>query len=125
MVRPSSTNAIRAFAGKGNLMAIAPARPRAGQKATARTSDRRKRAAKLAQPNRPFARAQRKFLRAFPGGFRDETYLDWERNYKWTAHQRWRESLDEAEFRRLLGAKAFEEIARRASAIESRTNLLF
>ena len=25
-------------------------------------------------------RCRRKFLRFFPGGFRDETYLDWERN---------------------------------------------
>src|ERR1700743_903856 len=100
MARTSSANAIRAFAGKGNLMAIAPARPRAGQKATARTSDRRKRAAKLAQPNRPFARAQRKFLRAFPGGFRDETYLDWERDYKWRAHLRWQDDLSEASLRK-------------------------
>ena len=31
-------------------------------------------------------RCRRKFLRFFPGGFRDETYLDWERTYKWEAH---------------------------------------
>jgi hypothetical protein len=32
------------------------------------------------------ARARRKFLRFFPGGFADETYVDWERGYKWAAH---------------------------------------
>ena len=26
-------------------------------------------------------RCRRKFLRFFPGGFRDETYIDWERGY--------------------------------------------
>jgi hypothetical protein len=32
-------------------------------------------------------RCRRKFLRFFPDGFRDETYIDWERGYKWTAHE--------------------------------------
>ena len=32
-----------------------------------------------------------KFRRYFPKGFRDPLYLDWERGYKWTAHQRWNE----------------------------------
>ena len=58
-------------------------------------------------PNRQIARARRKFLRAFPGGFRDETYLDWERDYKWQAHLRWQENLSEANFRRLTFAKMF------------------
>jgi len=40
------------------------------------------------KPDRLIARAKRKFLRTFPDGFRDETYLDWERNYKWNAHLR-------------------------------------
>gem|GEM_PF-4517501 len=34
-------------------------------------------------------RCRRKFLRIFPGGFRDETYIGWEREYKWTAHMAW------------------------------------
>jgi len=29
----------------------------------------------------------------FPGGFQDETYLDWERDYTWEAHERWEQSL--------------------------------
>jgi hypothetical protein len=68
---------------------------------------------------------RRKFLRFFPGGFRDETYADWERDYKWQAHQRWRELLDERTFRQLIAAEEHGEVARRAVGIEARTNLLF
>jgi hypothetical protein len=64
-------------------------------------------------------------VRAFPGGFRDETYLDWERHYKWRAHLRWEEELNEASFRRLIENRQFGEPAHLASSIESRTNLLF
>ena len=70
-------------------------------------------------------RCRRKFLRFFPGGFGDETYFDWERGYKQEAHERWAASLGEKDFRRLLKAGQFEEIARLAVGIESRTNLLF
>lgn len=63
-------------------------------------------------------RARRKFLRTFPGGFRDETYLDWERDYKWQTHERWEEVLGRAEMRRLLKAGAFEEVAARAVRVE-------
>jgi hypothetical protein len=70
-------------------------------------------------------RARVKFLRAFPGGFRDETYLDWERGYKWDAHRRWQEALGEAAFEALIKQNKFEEIAATAIRIESRTNLLF
>jgi hypothetical protein len=68
---------------------------------------------------------RRKFLRSFPEGYRDETYIDWERGYKWEAHERWQHQLGRAEFRSLLEEGEFEELARRAAAIESRTNLLF
>ena len=71
------------------------------------------------------ARARRKFLRFFPGGFGDETYIDWERDYKWAAHERWQETLEPSAYRKLLAAEAFEEIAGTAVRIESRTNLLF
>jgi hypothetical protein len=64
-------------------------------------------------------------LSVFPGGFRDETYLAWERDYKWKAHLRWEEELSPAVFRELLGGAAYAEIAERAVRIESRTNLLF
>ena len=71
------------------------------------------------------ARARRKFLKHFPGGFADETYIDWERDYKWAAHERWQETLEQSAFRTRLAEEAFEEIAGTAVRIESRTNLLF
>jgi hypothetical protein len=70
-------------------------------------------------------RCRRKFLRMFPGGFDDETYLAWERGYKWTAHEGWVELLPRDEYRSLLRRKQFAEIAARAVRLESRTNLLF
>jgi hypothetical protein len=70
-------------------------------------------------------RCRAKFLRYFPGGYHDETYVDWEREYKWKAHRQWRELLNQAELERLIAARDFTEIATRAVRIESRTNLLF
>jgi len=61
----------------------------------------------------------------FRGGFQDEKYLDFERNYKWTAHEAWMRVLDKASYRVLLEEGAFVEIAMRAVRIESATNLLF
>lgn len=71
------------------------------------------------------ARCRKKFLRFFPAGFRDETYIDWERGYKWTAHEQWMEQLGREEFRSLLSKERYAEVAARAVRIESRTNLLF
>ncbi len=70
-------------------------------------------------------KSRRKFLYYFPGGFHDATYIDWERDYKWKAHQQWEELLNRNEFRHLLKHKKYSEIAARAIRIESRTNLLF
>ncbi len=70
-------------------------------------------------------RCRRKFLRVFPGGFRDPTYLAWERDYKWSAHTRWEEVLGRPAFASLLKAREFSAIATHAVRIESRTNLLF
>ena len=70
-------------------------------------------------------RARRKFLRIFPAGFRDETYLEWERSYKWEAHQQWRHTLSKPLFQSLIKAKRFSQIAATAIRIESHTNLLF
>jgi hypothetical protein len=66
-----------------------------------------------------------KFLHYFPKGFRDPLYEDWERGYKWMAHERWTETLDQASFRELLKAGKHRDIAAQAVAIEARTNLLF
>src|ERR1043165_5108968 len=54
--------------------------------------------------------ARRKFLRAFPFGFRDETYLAWERDYKWKAHRQWTEALGRDRFRALLRERAYSAI---------------
>ena len=72
-------------------------------------------------------RARRKFLRFFPGGFRDPTYLEWEREYKWETHERWEAALERAEFRRQLERRAFAEIAARAVRTEqqSRHSMIF
>ena len=70
-------------------------------------------------------KCRRKFLRFFPKGFYDETYLAWEREYKWEAHQAWNETLNRKTHQQMLQKKEFAEIAARAVRIESRTNLLF
>ena len=77
------------------------------------------------KPTPGAAACRRKFLRFFPGGFHDETYLDWERNYKWKAHQQWSLLLGRGEWDKLARQGEFTEIAARAVRIESRTNLLF
>ena len=70
-------------------------------------------------------RCRRKFLRFFPKGFLDKKYIDWERGYKWKAHQQWIEGLNRRTHRALLQENRFTEIAARAVRVESRTNLLF
>ena len=70
-------------------------------------------------------RCRKKFLRFFPGGFADETYIDWERGYKWKAHESWQAELGAAEMKRLIADGRHAEVAARAVRIESRTNLLF
>lgn len=72
-------------------------------------------------------RARRKFLRFFPGGFGDETYADWEREYKWETHEHWEAALGREEFQQLLRAREFPEIAARALRVEqrSRHSMLF
>jgi hypothetical protein len=70
-------------------------------------------------------KCRRKFLRFFPKGFYDQKYVDWERGYKWEAHQRWDEILGREIHRGLIADGKYAEVARRAVTIESRTNLLF
>jgi len=71
------------------------------------------------------ARCRRKFLRFFKNGFYDETYIDWERGYKWTAHTSWAAALGEHAYRKRLKDGDFAAIAADAVRLESRTNLLF
>ena len=72
-------------------------------------------------------RGRRKFLRFFPGGFHDPTYLEWERDYKWQTHERWIAALGEREFRALLRRRQHAEIAARAVRVEqqSRHSMIF
>ena len=48
------------------------------------------------------ARCRRKFMRFFPRGFVDETYLSWERDYKHHAHEQWETELGRDTFGALL-----------------------
>ena len=70
--------------------------------------------------------ARRLFLRMFPGGFSDERYLAWERDYKVDAHRLWRDEIGgKADFRAALAAGRFRDVATAASRIESSRSLLF
>jgi hypothetical protein len=71
------------------------------------------------------SRCRRKFLRFFPEGFYDETYLAWERGYKWRAHEEWQAALNRTSYKSKLAQAKFLEIGADAVRIESRTNLLF
>ena len=70
-------------------------------------------------------RCRKKFLHYFKKGFTDQTYLEWERNYKWMAHLAWEEQLNRDNYQQLLENRQYVEIALTAVRIESRTNLLF
>ncbi|HEX5702472.1 MAG TPA: hypothetical protein VFX97_04585 [Pyrinomonadaceae bacterium] len=72
-------------------------------------------------------RCRRKFLRFFPEGFRDHTYITWEREYKVETHERWEQTLSRPEFARLLRQREFSEIAARAVRVEqkSRHSMIF
>jgi hypothetical protein len=78
-----------------------------------------------ARGTRGALKCRRKFLRFFPKGFYDPKYIDWERGYKWEAHERWEDILSRDTHRALIAAGEFFDVARRAVTIESRTNLLF
>jgi hypothetical protein len=70
--------------------------------------------------------ARRTFLRVFSGGFSDERYLAWERDYKVAAHQLWREEIgSKAALRAALDEGRHREVAAAATRIESSRALLF
>ena len=92
------------------------------------TGSRLKLRDRLAAPDaRRALRCRRKFLRFFPGGFSDATYLEWERDYKWQTHERWQQQLGKREFRGLLRRNEHQEIAARAIRVEqqSRHSMIF
>jgi len=111
MAQPRDSSAFTSAAGRnGSARRAAAALPGPHARAVLSAGTRRGRA---------------KFLHYFPKGFRDPLYEDWERGYKWAAHKRWAETLDQASFRKLLIAEKHHEIAAHVVAIEARTNLLF
>jgi hypothetical protein len=85
----------------------------------------RQRKLRSTRPSAAALRCRRKFLDYFPDGFRDPTYLDSERAYKQRAHERWAAELSPRELRAAIGSGDFATVAEGATAIESRTNLLF
>jgi hypothetical protein len=70
--------------------------------------------------------ARRRFREIFPAGFQDETYLAWERDYKWRAHRLCAELLGRAELEALLAEGRSDEIGRRAVQVyqQGKLNLL-
>ncbi|MCA1632729.1 MAG: hypothetical protein LC802_03170 [Acidobacteria bacterium] len=82
---------------------------------------------KSRRPSAAAERCRKKFLRYFPGGFRDEKYVEWERGYKWETHERWEEALGRDEFRRLLRRGEFAEVTARAVRVEqsARYSMIF
>ena len=70
-------------------------------------------------------KCRKKFLRFFRDGFKDHKYEAWERGYKWNAHVEWEKQLNQSEFTALLKTEKYDEIAKRAIGLETKTNLLF
>jgi hypothetical protein len=71
------------------------------------------------------SRHKRRFLWFFPRAFRDQRYIDWERTYKWEAHELFNRLLSKNELASLMRRHEFAEIANRALQVESKTNFLF
>ena len=70
--------------------------------------------------------ARRTFLGVFPGGFSDERYLAWERDYKVAAHRLWVDQIGGKEqLRAALDAGRHRDVAAAAVRIESSRALLF
>jgi hypothetical protein len=78
-----------------------------------------------AQASRLHARARRRFLSFYPGGFADPDYVALERRNKARAHQKWREELSRERMRALLRAGEFVLVADTALRIEGAAKLLF
>ena len=70
------------------------------------------------------AEGKRRFREIFPRGFRDATYIEWERNYKWEAHERWKATLGARELARLVDEEQWPEIAGRVLRAYQGLNLL-
>src|SRR4051794_24560461 len=67
--------------------------------------------------------AKRRFQEIFPGRFADESYLAWERDYKWEAHLAWLRALGHLDWQRLHGRWQFDEIATRIGSFYAHSKL--
>jgi hypothetical protein len=65
------------------------------------------------------------FIAKYPGGFRDEAYLEGERAPKAAAHELMRELLDQEALSLLLEAGQFEDACSRALRVIGKTDLVF
>lgn len=72
----------------------------------------------------PLAQTIEAFLRRYPGGFQDAAYLEDERGYKWSAHERWAETLGGGRGEALLAAGDVEAVRSLVLAAEGPTNYL-
>jgi hypothetical protein len=70
-------------------------------------------------------RARKKFLRHFPDGFGDATYLERVRGDTEAAYERWCATLRRSTLSSLISAGDYRSVADRAASIASGTTLLF
>jgi hypothetical protein len=68
--------------------------------------------------------AVRRFLALFPRGFRDDAYIEQERNYKMAAHSIFADGLPARERAKLLKSGEVANLIDRLQYIEGKTNLL-
>lgn len=71
------------------------------------------------------AKHKKRFLKFFPKGFKDQRYIEWERDYKWAAHKLFQANLNKENFAALIRAREYDEIAKFALQVESGTTFLF
>ena len=95
------------------------------QAARARRNAARARALEPSRLTPKALRCRKTFLRYFPQGYQDETFVAWERDYKANACVRFEQQLGGGKLRELVERGQLREAARLAVAIEARTNLLF
>src|SRR5213075_2141786 len=70
-------------------------------------------------------RCKKKFIHYFKKGYRDQQYMEWERQYKFDASAEFQNELNRNTYLKLLNNSAYEKIASSVVRIESKTNLLF
>src|ERR1043166_4449587 len=108
------------WTGNGALMAqaVRKSRSKSLSRTPLRRPTRRKLPSRIPAPQLSAAvrRCRGKFRRYFRRGFYEPLYLDWERGYKWEAHQRWEASLNAQVLGQLIETGKFTEIVKRAVA---------